>query len=277
MDTSQSIKKAAEAIDSADALLFTAGAGMGVDSGLPDFRGNEGFWKAYPPIAKLGKSFTDMANPRWFKQKPELAWAFYGHRLNMYRNATPHSGFEKLKKMAENKPKGYFVYTSNVDGHFQKAGFTPDRIVECHGSINHIQCAIPCDNTIHDGKDVHINVNEEIFEAVGELPRCPKCGGIARPNILMFGDWYWIGDRTYAQEDALNDWFADIKDSNLVVIECGAGTSVPTVRYKSEDSAARNGNRLIRINPREEHVPEGHISIQLGAEEGISKIFEELN
>ncbi|KFE66366.1 hypothetical protein [Hyalangium minutum] len=57
------LRRAAEAIRSADALLIGAGAGMGVDSGLPDFRGNEGFWKAYPAYAKLGLDFASMANP----------------------------------------------------------------------------------------------------------------------------------------------------------------------------------------------------------------------
>ena len=78
------IKKAKEYIESADALLVTAGAGMGVDSGLPDFRGNDGFWRAYPPIKKLGLSFSQMADPLWFKKDPHLAWAFYGHRLNLW-------------------------------------------------------------------------------------------------------------------------------------------------------------------------------------------------
>jgi NAD-dependent SIR2 family protein deacetylase len=49
---------------------------MGVDSGLPDFRGAQGFWRAYPAIAKLGLSFEGMANPAWFKKNPHLAWAF---------------------------------------------------------------------------------------------------------------------------------------------------------------------------------------------------------
>lgn len=57
-------------------MLITAGAGMGVDSGLPDFRGSEGFWKAYPVVANLGLSFEELANPALFKQKPHLAWAF---------------------------------------------------------------------------------------------------------------------------------------------------------------------------------------------------------
>ena len=70
-DIQKKIELAAEAVKDADALFITAGAGMGVDSGLPDFRGNSGFWKAYPPIAKLGKSFSEMANPVWFDKTPE--------------------------------------------------------------------------------------------------------------------------------------------------------------------------------------------------------------
>ena len=48
-------------------LLVTAGAGMGVDSGLPDFRGTEGFWRSYPPLAELGLRFEEVANPAWFR------------------------------------------------------------------------------------------------------------------------------------------------------------------------------------------------------------------
>jgi NAD-dependent SIR2 family protein deacetylase len=63
----KNLEKAARILKNADSLVITAGAGIGVDSGLPDFRGNEGFWRAYPPIAKLGESFVEMANPqqRW--------------------------------------------------------------------------------------------------------------------------------------------------------------------------------------------------------------------
>ncbi len=97
------VKQAARELDDADAVLITAGAGIGVDSGLPDFRGKEGFWKAYPPIARLGKSFVEMANPEWFFSNPQLAWAFYGHRLNLYRKTIPHRGFRQLLEIARRK------------------------------------------------------------------------------------------------------------------------------------------------------------------------------
>ena len=79
----EAIQRAAELIAEADALLITAGAGMGVDSGLPDFRGNEGFWNAYPPYRNLGRSYVEMANPQGFSSDPAFACGFYGHPLNL--------------------------------------------------------------------------------------------------------------------------------------------------------------------------------------------------
>src|SRR5437660_6530807 len=90
------VQRAAEALASAEALLIGAGAGMGVDSGLPDFRGDGGFWKAYPAYEKLGLNFIAMANPSWFARDPTMAWGFYGHRLNLYRGTRPHAGFAIL-------------------------------------------------------------------------------------------------------------------------------------------------------------------------------------
>ncbi len=69
-------ERVARALESARALVITAGAGMGVDSGLPDFRGNEGFWRAYPPYKNLGLGFSSLANPKWFANDPEFAWGF---------------------------------------------------------------------------------------------------------------------------------------------------------------------------------------------------------
>jgi hypothetical protein len=75
-----------------------------------------GFWKAYPPLAKLGLAFHEMANPEWFDRDPQLAWGFYGHRLGLYRNTVPHKGFEILREIVKFKSDNYFVFTSNVDG-----------------------------------------------------------------------------------------------------------------------------------------------------------------
>jgi len=275
MDIQDQINRAAQAVDEADAALITAGAGMGVDSGLPDFRGDEGFWKAYPPIAKLGISFYEMANPHWFEADPYLAWGFYGHRLNLYRSTVPHAGFSQLLELAESKPAGYFVFTSNVDGQFQKAGFSEDRIEECHGSIHHLQCTGGC-SRIRDGNRVEVAVDEGQMRALDPLPQCEDCGRLARPNILMFGDWHWISSRSDEQSRRFNDWLRKIRkeERKLVVIEIGAGSAVPTVRMQSERAAGHLDGALVRINPREPYAGHGHVSLPMGGAEGIRKIFE---
>ena len=139
-DPARQVRAAAAAIASADALIVAAGAGMGVDSGLPDFRGNEGFWKAYPALGRERIDFAAIASPDAFARDPSRAWGFYGHRLALYRRTVPHAGFATLRRWRERAPHGAFVFTSNVDGQFQKAGTPPDRVVECHGSIHHLQC-----------------------------------------------------------------------------------------------------------------------------------------
>jgi NAD-dependent SIR2 family protein deacetylase len=275
MDIELHLRRAAEVLSDADALLVTAGAGIGVDSGLPDFRGDKGFWKAYPIIAKLGLSFVEMANPEWFQGNPKLAWAFYGHRLNLYRKTYPHDGFHILLELARRKPGGYFVFSSNVDGQFQKAGFDENRIVECHGSIHWFQCVQECSDLIWDAGEVELTVEEESFKALDPLPKCPKCGKLARPNILMFGDWQWNPRRTDEQSARLRQWLNRVseKKASLAIVEAGAGRAVSTVRSTSESIAAKYGATLVRINPRDFDVScERHVSIPLGALEGISRI-----
>jgi len=80
MSLSERYEKAAAAIKSAQAMVVTAGAGMGVDSGLPDFRGDQGFWSAYPMYERLGINFVGAANPANFEGDPAFGWGFYGHR-----------------------------------------------------------------------------------------------------------------------------------------------------------------------------------------------------
>ncbi|MAG93741.1 MAG: NAD-dependent protein deacetylase [Planctomycetaceae bacterium] len=261
-----SLERAAAAIASADALLIGAGAGMGVDSGLPDFRGDQGFWKAYPPFR--GRRFADVSNPVWFRSDPAQAWGFFGHRLNLYRTTSPHAGFDVVRRWVEPKPRGHFVFTSNVDGHFQRAGFAEENVLECHGSIHHLQCAQVCDHAIWPADELAVAVDDETIRATSELPTCPNCQALARPNILMFGDYDWISARCDEQHRRYVDWFRNVHARTLTVIEFGAGVSVPTVRYECE---ARVG-KLIRVNPRDSRTPEGVISLPLGALEAIERI-----
>ena len=272
--TSELIQKAAELIMQADAFLIGAGAGMGVDSGLPDFRGNQGFWKAYPALQ--GYSFIDMANPNWFATDPHRAWGFYGHRLNLYRHTQPHRGFYILKNWIMDKDDSSFVFTSNVDGQFQKAGFESHSIVECHGSIHHLQ-GFHHQGPIVSAESIHLKIDETDLRAVGHLPSHPQIGGPVRPNILMFGDSSWNSDRTDQQEELYAEWVKEHMECRVVIIEMGAGTAIPSVRYTCERLLRYNPQAsLIRINPRESQIPsrfeDQGISFATGALEALSAI-----
>src|SRR3989338_3442611 len=251
-------QRCAELISSATGLLVTAGAGMGVDSGLPDFRGDKGLWNHYPALGKQKMGFADIACPATFDENPKLAWGFYGHRqanfgfsskvagqaisdenpklawgfyghrMRLYRETIPHQGFEILREIGGKMPDGMFVFTSNVDGQFQKAGFDPYKICEVHGSIHFMQCMVNCIDDIWKADDFQLKTDDENCLLLSPMPRCPGCGGIARPNILMFNDWNWNDRRMVRQQQGLDDWLE--KGERLVGIELGAGAAIPSAR-----------------------------------------------
>lgn len=241
---------------------------MGVDSGLPDFRGHEGFWRAYPAYRGLGLGFADLAGPVHFVDDPPLAWGFYGHRMQLYRTTVPHSGFEVLLRWSRQWPTR--VFTSNVDGQFQRAGFDACDVAEVHGTIHHLQCLAGggrqpvgreegCGQPVWPADGVEVTVDEATMRAAEPLPSCPRCGALARPNILMFGDLAWDDREIGPRLDRHVEWLRGLRrdGARLAVVELGAGTAVPTVRRQSELAAASSG-ALVRINVREPEVRHGH-------------------
>lgn len=271
MNIGDEISRAARLIRHADGLLIAAGAGIGVDSGLPDFRGNEGFWRAYPPLAKARVEFAGIASPAAFRDDPARAWGFYGHRLQLYRATVPHEGFAVLLAAARALRQGAFVFTSNVDGQFQRAGFDARRIVEYHGSIHHLQCMDACTGAIWNAVDLLPVIDTETCMLRSALPHCPHCGQLARPNILMFNDSEWVEARMQRQYVRLEAWLATVP--RLVVIEIGAGVDIPSVRRFGEHL----NQPLIRINPRAADVGRAtDVSLPIGALSGLRQLREAL-
>ncbi|CAI2377020.1 unnamed protein product [Moneuplotes crassus] len=270
-------QRVAKSIMRNKAMLVTAGAGIGIDSGLPDFRGKEGLWKAYPYFKNTNMSFTDAANPRFFSMKPKEFWFFYGHRYNSYQDHLPHSGFHALLKVCrEYLGDKYHVYTSNVDGHFQKAGFNKRQVTECHGSINHFQCD-KC-------RTIYLVPHRKRFEldiknfVCNDIPKCKDCASPVRPNILMFGDREWISSRKAKQEGRLRDFLSTNNKDGITIIEIGAGTAVPTIRMASESvfCEPHSQRTLIRINPDPGNHSMYGINYDVINESNINKCEEEI-
>ena len=267
--------EAADTIRNANAMVITAGAGMGVDSGLPDFRGNQGFWNSYPMYERLGLSFIQAANPEHFEDDPHFGWGFYGHRTNLYRETIPHTGFTMLQSWIKEYKLDYFIATSNVDGQFQKAGFSEDRVLEVHGSIHHLQCTAPCHHNIWPNS-AEYDIDESTMRSKN-VPACPKCQRVARPNILMFGDYSWLSKRSALQEENYDDFLQTNGNNKIVVIEIGAGSAIPTIRHLSEQLGQRRQASVLRINPREPQIRAPHFSFSGGAVEVLTQIQDALD
>jgi NAD-dependent SIR2 family protein deacetylase len=107
----------------------------------------------------------------------------------------------------------------------------------------------------------------------GSIPHCPDCGGVSRPNILMFGDGSWLPDRTEVQESRLDRFLDNLGDRPTAVIEIGAGSAIPTIRAFSERLGWSHENAtVIRINPREPDIKHPHISLACTALAGLREI-----
>jgi hypothetical protein len=113
-----------------------------------------------------------------------------------------------------------------------------------------------------------MDVDETTIRARSAFPKCPHCDAIARPNILMFGDWSWDHSRCQEQQQFYQSWQNQVAGQRVVAVELGAGLASPTVRYECE----RQADVLIRINPREADTPPGGISIPLGAAHALEQI-----
>lgn len=263
--------QAATLIGHASALLVTAGAGMSADSGLPTFRDEGGLWRIHTPLEIAG------VTPNSFDRDPAAAWGFYATRRQHCLRTTPHAGFSALRRWVGRVRDGYFVYTSNVDEHFQRAGFDEGRLVECHGTLSATQCMERCCEEVFPLAEA-LQLNAETGRVEGPLPQCPRCGGLARPNVLLFYDFSWVSRRMNEQHDRMESWLEALPSGkSLVVLEIGAGTAVPTVRVCGEDVARRHHAPLIRINPGEaalEDIP--GVSLELPALQALLALDEEV-
>lgn len=279
MDSMTSLHRAAELIANADALVIGAGAGMGVDSGLPDFRGASGLWTSQRIVGNSHLDIMELASPKTFEADAALVWGFYGERLEAYRHTQPHAGFEILKRWSQSTKYGAWIFTSNVDGQFQKAGFDPAYVEECHGSIHYLQCIKPCKEAIWSAEELHPIVDKSTMFMTNPLPRCPYCGGLARPNVLMFNDDRFVYNRTTEQRNCRLDWLSKMTDcgARIVTMELGAGTTVVSVRHFSFLMDRDHNAPLIRINIDDALVEQGgDVGLAMSAADALLRIDEVL-
>ncbi|MGO9108618.1 MAG: hypothetical protein ACLP9L_05230 [Thermoguttaceae bacterium] len=125
-----------------------------------------------------------------------------------------------------------------------------------------------CTDAIWSAEDTAVLVDESTIRARPPLPQCIRCGRLARPYVLMFGDGGWVSNRSEGQEQRYRRWLGQLAGKRMTVVEFGAGMGVPTVRWECE----RRGGRLIRVNPRDTAAPPGSIVLPVGALQAIRAV-----
>jgi hypothetical protein len=180
-----------------------------------------------------------------------------------------------IARWIESVRDGAFVVTSNADGQFQRASFYADRIVECCGAIEWLQCTQQCGDVFPGGL-VDVEIDDETGFAKDPLPVCPRCGSLARPNILLPDDKGWDGAREAMQEERLDTWLGglrDQRDRKVVVLECGAKLrDAAGLRARSERAAAALNGTLVRITESNATATSPHVAIEMPIVEALAAI-----
>lgn len=257
-------------IRDADAIAIFTGAGMGVDSGLEQYRGKDGLWTQSIMLNNKPVNYAELMTPAGFMNEPEAAWGLIGNLTEKYRNTEPHEGFSILREIAFQRE--YFVITSNTDEQFQRAGFNSEKIFEFHGSIFRTQCGenLECSTW----ETPFIEVDQETNMARFPVPVCPVCNSYCRPNVYLFYDENFVTEISAEQQFRYMEWREMIRSrfSNLLALEIGAGESLPTIRRYAERFAGDN-NYLIRVNPSDYETNQpNHISVPMRAVDYLNKV-----
>lgn len=255
-------------LKSSKAIVITTGAGMGVDSGLADYRGNDGRWGKVKDQTKLNA--MEVSNPKYLAENPRYVWTMFIERMLEYKNTIPHKGFDILLKWIKKFKLDYFVLTSNVDEQFLKAGFDNQKYRELHGSIFYMQCSKPCTNKIWR-YNFDLDKTKKQIEN-NSFPQCPNCGSLIRPNIYMFRDNTYISNRSDKQNERYQNFLQIQKNNELIVFEIGSGPHVQSIRQKTRQLGIYFNSHIVRINPKDAKIKPPHIGIAKGALTTLTEI-----
>ncbi len=219
-------------------LTVLTGAGISAESGIPTFRGPEGYWtvgsREYHP--------QEMATWAMFCRKPLEVWRWYLYRRHVCGAARPNDGHRALVDMERLFEDRFILITQNVDGLHLRAGSTPQRTFQIHGNVFFMRCAAECSRRVYpipDGLEVRSR-DDELPEKAADLLRCPDCGERTRPHVLWFDETY--DEDFYRFHSSLA--VAGHTDLLIVVGTSGA-TNLPT---QVAWTVSRRGGTIIDVN-----------------------------
>jgi NAD-dependent protein deacetylase/lipoamidase len=230
-------------------VLVLTGAGVSAESGIPTFRGKDGYWRNLDP--------TKLATPEAFARDPQLVWDWYRERRQRIRNARPNAAHEAIAKLAKHTDE-FLLVTQNVDDLHARAGIEKENMVQIHGDIFVTRCS-RCDFDRRDCEHEH---------ELG-IPKCSHCRAFMRPGIV------WFGEQLPRNELKRVEDFLDGGACDVLIV---AGTTA-TFGYIIDWAlrGSRDGAELIEVNP--EETPLSRFATQLVREPAaiaLPRIVEEL-
>lgn len=233
-------------------IFVITGAGISAESGIPTFRGKDGYWRNFDP-AKL-------ATPEAFARDPKLVWEWYRERRQRIREAKPNAAHQAIAQLASRK-RDFMLLTQNVDDLHSRAGLPKEKIVQIHGDIFVTRCSccgFSRTEPEHEYSPLFMSASSD--NATGQklerfkrsssdemednqLPRCPECNALMRPAVVWFGEQLDPG-----KIDMVENYLAD-RPCDLVVV-IGTTALFGYIVDWALRARGRSGE-LIEINPEE--------------------------
>ncbi|WP_051295838.1 SIR2 family NAD-dependent protein deacylase [Eisenibacter elegans] len=263
------VQEAREYLAQAEVLLINTGAGMSADSGIPTYRGNNGLWGQLE--GERQGDIRHLMTPAYILEHPLYMWRRFAKGYRRSLSIDPHEGFAWLKAYVEQRDLPHFCITSNVDGLFAKAGFDPIHIYEIHGSGAFWQCSRPCQPTYWKA-NFRFDPEAPRLE-LSDLPHCPNCGALARPNVLLFQDDTFVRERVEAQKQVWERFLDLHAHKRWVALEIGAGIHIKAIRAFSQRLMRQQEALVIRINPDYPEIEAPHIGLPLTALDAIKQLM----
>lgn len=208
----------------ASRVTILTGAGVSAASGVPTFRGADGLWRQFRA--------TDLATPEAFARDPALVWEWYQWRRTQIAGCQPNAAHEVMALWSHRSR--WTVVTQNVDDLHVRAG-THD-LIRLHGSIWELSCSVYCAGSPRVWRDERVPIPEPV-------PKCPTCGGLARPAVVWFGESLDRGDVARAAAAARCDVFIVAGTASVVYPAAGLlgdakGHGAFTIEINPEATAA---------------------------------------
>ena len=206
-------------------VLVLTGAGVSAESGIPTFRGKDGYWRNLDP--------TKLATPEAFARDPRLVWEWYRERRQRIRNAQPNAAHEAIARLAEHA-KDFLLVTQNVDDLHARAGMPGEKMVQIHGDIFITRCS-SCEFARYD--------HEHEQEQEHFVSSCAECDALMRPGVV------WFGEQLPWRELQRVEDFLDAGACDVVIVAGTTATFGYIIDWALQGS--RGGGQLIEVNPEE--------------------------